>query len=249
VQADSIVPDGVQGYDRYAYGLNNPSRYRDPSGHKACEEISATGKCTGDKFARLLEYVRKDLVNDEWQVKQKYTALQAMNLIVGRAASIYGTDWKEFLEGTNFIFLGTGSNGPAVADAHWLPRDQSFHGITFASGAGDSGFQSDFTQLGDNQVRHFWASFATATNGELGELVADRANIWHDVIEDWLGHADTTYSDFTLSLMAIDIGHNVHTGAISSPAQLPGVFEGTIGLSSPGYTGPDWLWLFVTPYK
>jgi len=32
-QADTIVPSGVQGLDRYAYGLNNPSRYTDPSGH------------------------------------------------------------------------------------------------------------------------------------------------------------------------------------------------------------------------
>ena len=32
-QADSIVPAGVQGYDRYAYVNNNPVRYTDPSGH------------------------------------------------------------------------------------------------------------------------------------------------------------------------------------------------------------------------
>jgi len=32
-QADSIVPGGVQGYDRYAYVNNNPLRYTDPSGH------------------------------------------------------------------------------------------------------------------------------------------------------------------------------------------------------------------------
>jgi RHS repeat-associated protein len=32
-QADSIVPPGVQGLDRYAYGLNNPLSYDDPSGH------------------------------------------------------------------------------------------------------------------------------------------------------------------------------------------------------------------------
>jgi hypothetical protein len=36
VQADSIVPDGVQGYDRYAYASNNPSSNIDPSGHKPC---------------------------------------------------------------------------------------------------------------------------------------------------------------------------------------------------------------------
>jgi hypothetical protein len=32
-QADSIVPEGVQGYDRYAYVNNNPFTYVDPSGH------------------------------------------------------------------------------------------------------------------------------------------------------------------------------------------------------------------------
>lgn len=31
--ADTIVPGGIQGLDRYAYTLNNPLRYVDPSGH------------------------------------------------------------------------------------------------------------------------------------------------------------------------------------------------------------------------
>jgi RHS repeat-associated protein len=37
-QADSIVPGGVQGLDRYAYANNNALRYNDPSGHY-CEGI------------------------------------------------------------------------------------------------------------------------------------------------------------------------------------------------------------------
>jgi RHS repeat-associated protein len=32
-QADTIVPGGVQGMDRYAYTFNNPLKYTDPSGH------------------------------------------------------------------------------------------------------------------------------------------------------------------------------------------------------------------------
>ena len=33
VQADTVVPGGVQGLDRYAYTSNNPVNYVDPSGH------------------------------------------------------------------------------------------------------------------------------------------------------------------------------------------------------------------------
>jgi RHS repeat-associated protein len=45
-QADSIVPPGVQGYDRYAYGLNNPSRYTDPTGHESvCGQANSDPEC------------------------------------------------------------------------------------------------------------------------------------------------------------------------------------------------------------
>ena len=44
-QPDTLTAGGPQGLNRYAYGLNNPSRYTDPSGHKACDEINADGKC------------------------------------------------------------------------------------------------------------------------------------------------------------------------------------------------------------
>jgi RHS repeat-associated protein len=41
VQPDSMVPGGVQGYDRYAYANNNPVNNSDPTGHCA-DPASAT---------------------------------------------------------------------------------------------------------------------------------------------------------------------------------------------------------------
>jgi RHS repeat-associated protein len=44
-QADSVVPGGVQGLDRYAYTNNSPVIYADPSGHKPCW-ATATYTCS-----------------------------------------------------------------------------------------------------------------------------------------------------------------------------------------------------------
>jgi RHS repeat-associated protein len=38
--ADTIVPGGVQGWDRYAYVNNSPINYPDPSGHRACDDYA-----------------------------------------------------------------------------------------------------------------------------------------------------------------------------------------------------------------
>jgi hypothetical protein len=50
--ADSIVPAGVQGYDRYAYVSNNPLRYIDPSGHSQCDLLSGYARtaCNGGGY-------------------------------------------------------------------------------------------------------------------------------------------------------------------------------------------------------
>ncbi len=45
-QADTIVPAGVQGYDRYAFVNNNPVRYTDQSGHMAVEQNNSKKGCS-----------------------------------------------------------------------------------------------------------------------------------------------------------------------------------------------------------
>ncbi|MEW5986447.1 MAG: RHS repeat-associated core domain-containing protein [Chloroflexota bacterium] len=48
LSADTIVPDpkNPQTFNRYAYALNNPIRYTDPTGHIVCEDSNLSGSCT-----------------------------------------------------------------------------------------------------------------------------------------------------------------------------------------------------------
>jgi RHS repeat-associated protein len=55
VQADSIVPGAgnPMAYDRFAYALNNPLRYTDPSGHLMCDSGNshiAEGDCSNGDY-------------------------------------------------------------------------------------------------------------------------------------------------------------------------------------------------------
>ncbi|MBI5825426.1 MAG: RHS repeat-associated core domain-containing protein [Chloroflexi bacterium] len=66
--ADTIVPGGVQGYDRYAYVNNSPVRYTDPTGHIGCDE-DLNGKCIngGDKPITL-----DDFQNMSWDERKEW---------------------------------------------------------------------------------------------------------------------------------------------------------------------------------
>ena len=70
-QADSIVPGGVQGLDRYAYVNNSPVRFTDPSGHRACgdgEEIDCDGKLKQAKHTLkgCGEFTSTDCAGNPW---------------------------------------------------------------------------------------------------------------------------------------------------------------------------------------
>jgi RHS repeat-associated protein len=50
IQADTIVPEGVQGLDRYAYSYGNPVKYIDPSGHWPCSFSNSGFSCSFSTF-------------------------------------------------------------------------------------------------------------------------------------------------------------------------------------------------------
>ncbi|MBL8062551.1 MAG: hypothetical protein JNK32_06005 [Anaerolineales bacterium] len=60
-QADTIIPPGVQGLDRYAYVNNSPMNFVDPTGHKP--DCDGDGWC-GDYSS---DYSGGDAILDSWR--------------------------------------------------------------------------------------------------------------------------------------------------------------------------------------
>lgn len=83
-QADSLVPPGVQGSDRYAYVNNDPVGYTDPSGHMRCDY------CEGGNLTPLQRAIDAEklaeLEYDPTGQKQK------RNREVAEAILYYGTE-------------------------------------------------------------------------------------------------------------------------------------------------------------
>jgi len=105
-----------------------------------------------------MRYMKDKILNRNNELKQSLDPLDAMVMVVEKAANIYGDDWEGFLDITTWIFTGYyGSGYEAMWEARQVGGD--FDGFF----DGDKDFHSDFKDQ-SNQVRHFWAAFATAAN-------------------------------------------------------------------------------------
>ena len=71
---------------------NNPVRYNDPTGHKVCGNMNQNSECdiVEEKFTKLLDYVETKISRKNGGIQKKYTTLEAMGLVLNKAASIYG---------------------------------------------------------------------------------------------------------------------------------------------------------------
>ncbi len=100
LQADTLVPNPAnpQSLNRYAYTLNNPLRYTDPSGHYTQDEIMKylgldTWEAVEQYFATMPDVLKMLLTSDlTWGSvlvagNDGQSALRAMFLLLGRAGS------------------------------------------------------------------------------------------------------------------------------------------------------------------
>ena len=259
VQPDSIIPNPAnpQSFNRYSYVQNNPIRYTDPTGHKACGSIDGNGNCddTEEKVFKLLDYVDDHILNDRKEGlkgKHREDVLGAMIKVVNKASMIFGKDWNGFLDATTYVFTGYYGHGHEAMAAAGFPGvfTDSFVGYF----DGDTGFHPDF-QDESNQARHFWAAFATAADpygdNPAGEASAHFGNWIHDYVEDHLGFEGGTVMDYELSLVGIDIASQVGPGKdIATPTDLPAILQYRLGPGGPGYNLPPLIHsLWDTPYK
>jgi RHS repeat-associated protein len=126
IQADTIIPNGYnsQAFDRYAYVLNNPLRFTDPSGYKPCDGRDAGmpgGKCTPEDDPFTKDELKDALKYEyRWEASEKLT-LRELYVIYETGAKILeyldkktggnGSQWMgKYLSGIYIEHLGPISN-------------------------------------------------------------------------------------------------------------------------------------------
>jgi RHS repeat-associated protein len=108
-QADTIVPAGVQGLDRYAYVSNNPIIYVDPSGHCGIEKDK-----DGNDTVGTLDCKAKDIA--KWSMEYR---LKWFKLFTAEAGA---SEWFHNIEGILEVFdkYGLGESVSGGGDNDWF---------------------------------------------------------------------------------------------------------------------------------
>ncbi len=163
VQADSIVPGGIQGLDRYSYVFNNPLSYVDPSGHCGIKYNDRGQPTVGD-----LDCTAKDI--DKWSIEYRQ---QWFDLLTEK----YG-GWFNNIEGILQAFNDTntqmGGTWASVTDAGILETIQNGIATTDYGVSLDSfGEQGSLRRDASEKWAAFFSSYGKESDATLKTLWGD----------------------------------------------------------------------------
>jgi hypothetical protein len=243
-QADTIIPGGVQGLDRYAYANNNPLMYTDPSGHVPCDE---QGYCynRGKKYQAPF---KKDNLNFNGYSGWERKVLRKLYEDGGPNAE-HGVLY--ILQNDIHIKVGTGWQTAGGNTGAWFDEGSNTLTLNSDSSAGSVDSNGQITTWGLSLVIHEARHLEQGTelsHSKLGEMEGWQVQI--DVLKH-LGHFPDPNR---LPDWALDIGNAATVDAFSSAVQFhwPGYWNRLhgsdyganfcIGLCA--YRDyPDWRWM------
>jgi hypothetical protein len=183
-QPDSVVPlasQGVQAWDRYAFVSNNPVRYSDPSGHKACEN-EGDSDCNGGfgsyyygmSFVdRIKSHLHIKFIG-EWSERNKNLVYLAV-YYTGRALAAVTTASDTFGQAFNAVYNAT-SQAPFQFEwdlncALCMGAYAYTHGSNWIE---FSGLSSRYQNALNNIVHELGHAFDWAVAGAIGEGLMPR---------------------------------------------------------------------------
>jgi RHS repeat-associated protein len=178
-QADTIVPGGVQGLDRYAYVQNNPLLYIDPSGHCGIEKDE-----NGNETVGKLDCTAKDIAG--WSMAYRLRWFKLFTVAAG------ASEWFHNIEGILEVFdehnLGETASGGANDWVSWTDAgllesiQNGYMGLTEgAAGKWNTFFRAVEAKKDDAILKQLWGqaeSAGTQYGSDLAESMGYSAPDW-----------------------------------------------------------------------
>lgn len=120
IQPDTIIPSALnpQSWNHFIYVMNNPLRYIDYSGHRACDDVDRNGNCITYETKYVSGFTKKQLANvHQYQGNTpdcgSFSLAMAIELIIDEKIS--GDDVDDFLIRNKNKTPGFGIQGQALA--------------------------------------------------------------------------------------------------------------------------------------
>lgn len=215
ISPDSIVPDGPQGYDRYAYVNNDPVRYNDPTGHSVGCGVFCTWWYGGDDGYKgsgwgypIRQMIAKALNVDgnagNWQTEWAHGLLEQNEVhLVGQALEDLKIDPK--LLALQDKLIARAESDPRYGQEAYTPHPSIGNSVTF----GESGTNN---MLVDATNEDTWTVRAAEVDANLNVDAQGAITInYHvddtlDLKPDWTSGVRTGFSGFAYNVVTTIAG-------------------------------------------